>query len=160
MSSREVIDKIEDAYVHNTSLITTSNSPPTNDTEAAIKLTTHMKTVAQDFERKLFNTGGRLNLKKCFWYLISWRWNADGTSYYVVSVEQSPIQLQMSHGISTLISVRSQNSYLILVMSYWRQSSTILLKFQLPESLLFIHVFIDTSHNLLSYSITSINDIA
>ena len=37
----------------------------------AIKLSKYMEAIAQDFERKLFSTGGSLSLNKCFWYLIS-----------------------------------------------------------------------------------------
>ena len=56
-----------------------------------------MESIAQDFERKLFSTGGRLNLRKCFWYLISWRWNPDGTST-MATIDQSPAELRMTQG--------------------------------------------------------------
>ena len=36
--------------------------------------------IAQDFERKLYSTGGNLSLSKCFWYLIDWVWDDDGTA--------------------------------------------------------------------------------
>ena len=56
-----------------------------------------MEQVAQDFARKLFCTGGRLNLKKCFWYLISWRWEEDGTTSMATKA-QSPGQVKMPQG--------------------------------------------------------------
>jgi len=33
---------------------------------------------AQTWERLLWTTGGALNLKKCFWYYIDWKWTATG----------------------------------------------------------------------------------
>ena len=39
-----------------------------------------MQHIAQDFERKLFTTGGALALHKFFWYLISWKWMENGTA--------------------------------------------------------------------------------
>ena len=37
-----------------------------------------MQHIIQDFEQKMFTTGGALALNKCFWYLISWTWQEDG----------------------------------------------------------------------------------
>jgi len=70
--SHDSIDRIGDSYVDDTSLMATSAIPATNSPLEEVKLTAHMETMAQDFERKLYSTGGRLNLKKCFWNLISW----------------------------------------------------------------------------------------
>ena len=36
--------------------------------------------IAQDFERKIYSTGGNLSLPKCFWYLIDWVWEDNGTA--------------------------------------------------------------------------------
>ena len=98
------IDRIGDAYVDDTSLMATSDSHVTNSTAAEVKLTAHMENIAQDFERKLFSTGGRLNLKKCFWYLISWRWNPDGSSS-MATIEQSLSVLNMTQGYNFLEKV-------------------------------------------------------
>ena len=91
--------------MEDTSLMATSDSPATNSTLAEVKLTAHMEKIAQDFERKLFSTGGRLNLKKFFWYLISWRWNPDGTSK-MATLEQSPAELKLSQGYKFLEKIQ------------------------------------------------------
>ena len=56
-----------------------------------------MDETAQNFERKLFSTRGSLNLKKCFWYLISWRWKPDGSATMVTHAS-SPGEIQMTEG--------------------------------------------------------------
>jgi hypothetical protein len=35
----------------------------------------NLQVLAQEWERLLFSTGGALNLSKCFWFILSWRWN-------------------------------------------------------------------------------------
>jgi hypothetical protein len=35
---------------------------------------TRLRTLAQHWERLLFSTGERLELSKCFFYIISWKW--------------------------------------------------------------------------------------
>ena len=97
----KTIDRIGDAYVDDTSLMATFDSLAANSTVAEVKLTAHTEKIAQDFKWKLFSTGGRLNLKKCFWYLISWRWNSDGTSS-MATKDQSPGILQMTQGYKIL----------------------------------------------------------
>ena len=37
-------------------------------------LASHLQTLAQRWEKLLYSTGGALNLSKCFWFLLSWRW--------------------------------------------------------------------------------------
>ena len=59
----KTIDRIGDAYIDDTALMATSNSHATNSTAAEVKLTAHVENITQYFERKLFSTGGRLNLK-------------------------------------------------------------------------------------------------
>jgi len=34
----------------------------------------HLQHNAQIWERLLYSSGGALNLKKCFWYLVFWKW--------------------------------------------------------------------------------------
>ena len=54
-----------------------------------INMCTHIQLIAQDFERKLFTTGGALALNKCFWYLISWKWCEDGLAT-MKTLEEAP----------------------------------------------------------------------
>ena len=77
------IPRIRDAYADNTSLMKTVTAEEYNNMASVLKLTSEMKEISQNFERKLFSTGGSLILKKCFWYLISWRREADGSSTMV-----------------------------------------------------------------------------
>ena len=64
---------------------------------SVIKLTSEMEEISQNFERKLFSTGGSLNLQKCFWYLISWRLEEDGIAT-MVTKDQSPSEIFMTQG--------------------------------------------------------------
>ena len=63
--------KIIDAFVDDTDLwdvLLRSNL----DSPTLIQRMTHR---AQAWERLMFASGGKLNLQKCFWYLITWQWN-------------------------------------------------------------------------------------
>ena len=71
------------AFVDNIALMANMLPEQNITKDSTIKehdMTTHMKKIAQDFERKLFTTGGALALHKCFWYLIIWKWMEDGTA--------------------------------------------------------------------------------
>ena len=58
------ISRIGDAYVDDTSLMKTATTEEYNNRASVLQLTTEMEEIAQNFERKLFSTGGSLNLKK------------------------------------------------------------------------------------------------
>ena len=47
-------------------LMDTSSSAAINKRESKMQLTAHIEKISQNFERKLFSTGRRLNLKKYF----------------------------------------------------------------------------------------------
>ena len=70
--------QLGDTYDENTSLYYTAPGNQQKVTNA--RISDNMADTAQDFERKLFSTGGELALKKCFWYLIHWMWS---TQQYV-----------------------------------------------------------------------------
>ena len=91
------ISRIGDAYVDDISMMKTSDSLATNNQQPFIQTTVEMEEIAQNFERKLFSTGGSLNLKKCFWYLISYRWKSDGIARMVTNVS-SPREIKMTQG--------------------------------------------------------------
>ena len=76
-------ERLGDAYVDDTALMANyepSIDAPDQTNKQEQYMCTHMQDIAQDFERKLFTTGGALALNKCFWYLISWRWMEDGSA--------------------------------------------------------------------------------
>ena len=56
-----------------------------------------MQNIAQDFKRTLFTTGGALALKKCFWYLISWKWAEDGSAR-MKTIQESPSEIYLTKG--------------------------------------------------------------
>lgn len=35
----------------------------------------NLSSLAQEWERLLFSTSGALNLSKCFWFLLTWKWD-------------------------------------------------------------------------------------
>jgi hypothetical protein len=35
----------------------------------------NLQHTAQTWERILYSSGGALNIKKCFWYLVHWEWH-------------------------------------------------------------------------------------
>jgi len=63
---------------------------------------------AQTWERLLWTTGGALNLKKCFWYYIEWKWMATGTPA-MMTIDETPgqtIQLTQSSNHATPITIK------------------------------------------------------
>ena len=67
------IQFVGEAFVDDAGLGTnsTSGTPPAPVEQ---KIITNLQSLAQEWERLLFSTGGALNLQKCFWFLMSWRW--------------------------------------------------------------------------------------
>ena len=72
--------RVGDAFVDDTSIFLLL--PPHHDMVrySPQDLADKIAIIAQDFERKLYSTGGNLSLSKCFWYLIDWVWDDDGTA--------------------------------------------------------------------------------
>jgi hypothetical protein len=62
--------RLIDAFVDDTSLaITDTMSPMTPN-----MMTATMESIAQNWEKILFYSGGALNLKKCSWSMLQWKW--------------------------------------------------------------------------------------
>jgi len=62
---------------------------------------------AQAWERLLWTTGGALNLKKCFWYHIEWKWTATGAPK-MMTVNETPgrtIQLTQGRDHTTKVTI-------------------------------------------------------
>jgi len=58
----------------------------------------NLKSLAQQWERLLYSTGGALNLQKCFWFIMHWTWK-DGTP--ILATEKTlPATLQLTSGSS------------------------------------------------------------
>jgi len=46
----------------------------TNQGDTHLQLAHNLQILAQRWEKLLYSTGGALNLSKCFWFLLLWRW--------------------------------------------------------------------------------------
>jgi hypothetical protein len=47
---------------------------------STVAIVSNLQALAQQWERLLFSTGGALNLQKCFWYIVSWKWKGSKPS--------------------------------------------------------------------------------
>ena len=56
-----------------------------------------IEAIAQDFEWKLFSTGEELALHKCYWYLVEWRWDPDGTPRIAI-FEEAQGEMKLTKG--------------------------------------------------------------
>lgn len=93
-------ERLGDAYVDDTALMANyepSMDAPNQTNKQEQYMCTHMQDIAQDFERKLFTTGGALALNKCFWYLISWKWMEDGSAT-MKTLEEAPGEIYLTKG--------------------------------------------------------------
>ena len=67
------VNKLLDAFVEDTNLWDIITHPTTT-----YDLTSRMQTQASFWSSILTATGGKLNMSKCFWYLLTWQWNENG----------------------------------------------------------------------------------
>ena len=83
-----IAEKLGDAYVDNTALMYASqNDMNGNNKENSKEVTEQITRIAQDFEKKLFCTGGELALHKCYWCLINWKWEDNRVSQMATRAE-------------------------------------------------------------------------
>jgi hypothetical protein len=52
--------------------------------------------LAQEWEKLLFGTGGALNLQKCFWFLLSWKWNNGRATLH--TIQSAPGSIKLTSG--------------------------------------------------------------
>jgi len=61
-------------------------------------LTSAMQEKAQAWERLLWTCSGALNLKKCYWYAISWKWDKHSKAT-MCTIEDTPdLKIRLTHG--------------------------------------------------------------
>ena len=65
--------------------------------EGRKEVTEQITKIAQDFEKKLFSTGGELALHKCYWYLIDWKWEEDGSAT-MCKMEETEGEMKLTKG--------------------------------------------------------------
>ena len=56
-----------------------------------------MEAFLQDFERKLYTTGGKLSLAKTFWYMIAWIWKDTGGAR-MATIEEALEDIYLTNG--------------------------------------------------------------
>jgi len=91
-----------DAFVDDAGLGCAVHLPAAAD-EAMVRRSTNiavqdLQDLAQRWERLLFSTGGALNLQKCFWFLLSWRWT--GRSWTLDTTNTLQAQIQLTSGLN------------------------------------------------------------
>jgi len=57
-----------------------------------------MEARAQTWERLLWTTGGALNLQKCFWYGVQWKWTGTGEPQMMKLDESPPLDIRLTSG--------------------------------------------------------------
>ena len=87
---------IGDTYVDDKKLYhideeTTANLPRI----CGMNISIAMEEIAQKFEKKLFSTGGKLALHKCFHYLVKWVWNEKGEAR-MSRIDETPKQINFT----------------------------------------------------------------
>ena len=99
------VSRIGDAFVDDSHLGVTSahEDDPAFTLEENIRLhelrvTEDLGKLAQHYERLLWSTGGALNIGKCSWNLISWRWKNGRAK--LATIEQAPAALRLTAGMS------------------------------------------------------------
>ena len=102
------INRVGDSFVDDTSLFYINNDDPTLKPHSTQDIAHHLEIIAQDFERKLHSTGGKLSLPKCFWYLVHWVWDEEGTAT-MTKIPQSPASIKLTQGsFPTTVSIKRE----------------------------------------------------
>ena len=81
--------RLVDAFVDDTSLGFTSAGNMEYD-----QLIQRLQDVAQTWEHILFLSGGKLNLSKCSWYVLSWEWKSGRPTLRPITPQDKKIHLQ------------------------------------------------------------------
>ena len=95
--SKKTINRIGDAFVDDTALFLILTLSEDNEEITPSYIATKLQEIAQDFERKLYSTGGSLSLPKCFWYLIHWKWDKEGNAK-MATIAESPVEINLTKG--------------------------------------------------------------
>jgi hypothetical protein len=102
VDSSQPITFFGEAFVDDAGLGTDDTTNTTLVTEDQA-LVSNLNSLAQEWERLLFSTGGALNLQKCFWFLLSWRWNKGRAKLHTQLT--LPAQIAMTSGMDPTPSV-------------------------------------------------------
>ena len=61
-------------------------------------LVSKMTNMAQMWEWLLWTSGGALNLKKCYWFLVSWKWTKTGKLKMQMITEMPGFEIRLMEG--------------------------------------------------------------
>lgn len=94
-----------DAFVDDTKFGVTTEQPPGQlvpseaQTQAQAKqVLAELTRIPQHYEKLLFSSGGALNIKKCHWIMIAWKWNHGKAT--MMTSSDCPGQLFLTSGTS------------------------------------------------------------
>ena len=98
--SGKKVSELGDVYVDDTALMHVAQIDTDMKQEGREEVIIQKNKMAQDFEKNLFSTGGELALHKCYWSLIDWRWEEDGTAI-MATMKDSPGSMILTKGGGT-----------------------------------------------------------
>ena len=91
----ESIQRTMEGFVNDTDVAVNDGNSATHSTPN--QLIQKLQTDAQHWERLLFISGGKLELNKCFFYLLIWKFSDDGTPSLMTKA-QLPYKLMITQG--------------------------------------------------------------
>ena len=112
------LDKLIDMFVDDSDLWHISHTPIPIAT-----LVQSMTIRAQTWEKLLFLSGGKLNLDKCYWYLVTWTW-VDGQPS-LSPISSTPASLSLTSGNSTVPApiTRVESTSTLKTLGLWTSPS-------------------------------------
>jgi hypothetical protein len=95
------ISFVGEAFVDDTGLGTNNFTSENNHKDLILDL----QRLAQTWEKLLFSTGGALNLSKCFWFLLSWRWTNGHATLHTELSAPGQVQMTSEGDLETLLTI-------------------------------------------------------
>ena len=87
------------SFVDDSTLGATAPNESMDEKRSEGELVRHINNLATKWEKLLFTNGGRLELSKCFWILVTWKWTR-GTPA-MATIDESPHHLSISQSEDT-----------------------------------------------------------
>jgi hypothetical protein len=95
------ISFVGEAFVDDTGLGTNNFTSENNHKDLILNL----QRLAQTWEKLLFSTGGALNLSKCFWFSLSWRWTNGHAKIHTALSAPGQVQMTSEEDLETLLTI-------------------------------------------------------
>jgi len=104
------VEYVGEAFVDDTVLGTNDSDPGKDSTASSTAVTsgliTNLRRVALEWKKLLFSTGGALNLEKCFWFLLSWKWNKGRVRMNTEETAPGSLKMTLENGITRVLVKR------------------------------------------------------